>query len=161
MSGPLAAVLNTVATWPGAVWLQGSGTAYLCVNAAHILGVALLIGAIVPLDLRLAGLWRQVPLSVLLPFLSRAAATGLALALVTGLWLFTVNPVDYADNRAFQFKLGLLMLALGNVAWQHGSSELVRTRRDGTVSTGVRWRAVASPLWWLGVLLAGRWIGFL
>ena len=43
-------------TWPGAVLLQRSGTAYLFVNAAHIASIGLLIGGILPLDLRLAGL---------------------------------------------------------------------------------------------------------
>lgn len=84
-------LLDTLATWPGALWLQGSGTAYLFLNAAHILGLGLLLGAIVPLDLRLAGLWRELPLHILLPFSSRAAAAGLSLVVVTGLWLFTVR----------------------------------------------------------------------
>ena len=73
-----------LASWPGAVLLQRSGTAYLLVNAAHILGVGLLVGAILPLDLRLLGFFRGVPLQVVGPFLSRAAATGLVLALATG-----------------------------------------------------------------------------
>lgn len=154
-------VLDTLAAWPGALWLRASGTAYLFVNAAHILGLGLLLGAIVPLDLRLAGLWRQLPLQVLLPFSSRAAAAGLGLALVTGLWLFTVRPHEYLDNAAFQFKLGLLLLALINIAWQHRSPALARSLRDGTLATGLRLRAAASTLLWCAVLLAGRWIGFL
>lgn len=157
----MGAVLDALAAWPGALWLQSSGTAYLFLNAAHILGLGLLLGAIVPLDLRLAGLWRQLPLQVLLPFSSRAAAAGLVLALATGLWLFTVRPHEYLDNTAFQFKLGLLLLALTNIAWQHCSPALSRSLRDGTLSTGLRWRAAASILLWCGVLLAGRWIGFL
>ena len=157
----MGAVLDALAAWPGALWLQGSSTAYLFLNAAHILGLGLLLGAIVPLDLRLAGLWRQLPLQVLLPFSSRAAAAGLVLALATGLWLFTVRPHEYLDNTAFQFKLGLLLLALTNIAWQHCSPALSRSLRDGTLSTGLRWRAAASILLWCGVLLAGRWIGFL
>lgn len=155
------AVLDALAAWPGALWLQGSGTAYLFLNAAHILGLGLLLGAIVPLDLRLAGLWRQLPLQVLLPYSSRAAAAGLVLALATGLWLFTVRPHEYLDNTAFQFKLGLLLLALSNIGWQHRSPALARSLRDGTLSTGLRLRAAASILLWCGVLLAGRWIGFL
>lgn len=157
----MEAVLDALAAWPGALWLQGSSTAYLFLNAAHILGLGLLLGAIVPLDLRLAGLWRQLPLQVLLPFSSRAAAAGLVLALATGLWLFTVRPHEYLDNTAFQFKLGLLLLALTNIAWQHCSPALSRSLRDGTLCTGLRWRAAASILLWCGVLLAGRWIGFL
>ena len=53
--------LDWLAAWPGAVWLQNSGTAYLFVNAAHILGIGLLLGAILPLDLHLLGLLRSSP----------------------------------------------------------------------------------------------------
>lgn len=154
------AALASLGSWPGARWLQGSGTAYLCVNAAHIAGIGLLLGAIVPLDLRLAGCWRHLPLPLLFPLLSRCAATGLALALLTGLWLWSVRPLDYAANPAFWAKLGLLLLALGNIVWQHGNPALARSLRDGHLAPGLRLRAVASTLLWLSVLLAGRWIGF-
>ena len=93
-------VVEWIGAWPGAVWLRDSGTAYLFVNAAHILGVGLLVGAIIPLDLRLLGLFRHAPLAVLAPFLSRAAATGAVLAILTGLWLFSVKPAEYLDPEA-------------------------------------------------------------
>lgn len=73
-----AALLEPLGHWPGALWLQRSGTAYLLVSAAHILGIGLLVGAILPLDLRLLGLLRAAPLAVLAPFLTRVAGCGLA-----------------------------------------------------------------------------------
>lgn len=149
-----------LASWPGAVLLQRSGTAYLLVNAAHILGVGLLVGAILPLDLRLLGFFRGVPLQVVGPFLSRAAATGLVLALATGLWLFTVKPADYLANEAFLWKLGLLAAALVNIAVQHRSGAFARALKDGEPGTGVRVVALCSAVLWLSVLVAGRWIGF-
>lgn len=155
------ALLTLLAGWPGARWLQASGTAYLCVNAAHILGIGLLVGGIVPLDLRLAGFFRTVPLRPLVRLLPRMAGAGLALAMATGLWLFSVDPHDYAGNPAFLAKLGLLLLALANVAWQHGSRAWRRVRAEAVVSPGVRARAIASSLLWVSALLAGRWIGFL
>ena len=99
-------LVEWIGAWPGAVFLRDSGTAYLLVNAAHILGVGLLVGAIIPLDLRLLGLFRHAPLAVLAPFLSRAAATGAVLAIVTGLWLFSVKPGEYLGNAAFLWKAG-------------------------------------------------------
>lgn len=141
-------LVEALGTWPGAVLLQRSGTAYLLVNAAHILGVGLLVGAILPLDLRLLGFFRTVPLAVIEPFLTRAAAAGLALAVVTGLWLFTVKPVEYLENEAFLIKLGLLALALLNIALRHSIMGFARAA------------AAFSFLLWLGVLVAGRWIGF-
>jgi hypothetical protein len=158
------AFIDWIETWPGAVLLQRSGTAYLLVNAAHILGVGLLVGAILPLDLRLLGFFRRVPLSVVGPFLSRAAATGLGLAILTGLWLFTVKPAEYLGNEAFLWKLALLAAALVNIVAQHRSAGFARALRDdggdGGAGTGVRLAAFCSALLWLSVLVAGRWIGF-
>lgn len=139
-------LLDWIGAWPGAVLLQGSGTAYLLVNAAHILGIGLLVGAIIPLDLRLLGFFRTVPLAVLWPFLSRAAAVGFGLAIVTGLWLFSVKAAEYIANEAFLWKVGLLAAALLNIVIQH--------RRPNPAS------ALCSLVLWLSVLIAGRWIGF-
>ena len=50
--GPL---LGALEGWPIAVLLRGSSVVYLLVNAAHILFIGLLLGAIVTLDLRLLG----------------------------------------------------------------------------------------------------------
>jgi hypothetical protein len=153
-------VLEWLGQWPGARLLQRSGTAYLLVNASHILGIGLLVGAILPLDLRLAGVIRGAPLAQLAPFLSRAAGFGLGLALLTGLWLFTVKPVEYSTNPAFLWKLGLLGLALANIALQHHGAAFREALATEVVPWRVRFGALASCLLWLAVLLAGRWIGF-
>jgi hypothetical protein len=157
-------LVDWIAAWPGAVLLQRSGTAYLLVNAAHILGVGVLVGAILPLDLRLLGFFRGVPLGVVGPFLSRAAATGLVLAITTGLWLFTVKPAEYLANEAFLWKLALLLAALLNIVIQHRSGAFARALvddgADGKPRAGVRLSAFCSAVLWLSVLVAGRWIGF-
>jgi hypothetical protein len=153
-------VVDWLGVWPGAVLLQRSGTAYLLVNATHILGIGLLVGAILPLDLRLLGLFRAVPLAVLGPFLSRAAAVGAALAIATGLWLFTVKPGEYLANGAFLCKVALLVLALANVALQHLGRGFAGAVAEGEVRPAVRLAALGSMLLWVSVLVAGRWIGF-
>lgn len=149
-------MLEALAGWPGAAILRASGTAYLLVNAAHILGLAILVGAILPLDLRLVGLFRSAPVAVLAPVLVRTAAWGTALALATGLWLFSVRPAEYLANPAFLAKTSLLAAALANVALQHRAG----LPAEGRVPLGTRLRAGASLVLWLAVLVAGRWIGF-
>lgn len=146
--------------WPGAVWLQGSGTAYLFVNAAHILAVGLLVGAVLPLDLRLLGFFRAVPLAVIGPFLQRVAVTGVVLAMLTGLWLFSVRPRDYAGNPAFLAKMALLVLAFGNVAIQHVGGRFRVATTAEVVPPAARIAAGVSASLWIAVLIAGRWIGF-
>lgn len=155
----MSALVDWLGGWPGAVLLQRSGTAYLFVNAAHILGIGLLLGAILPLDLRLAGVLRASALPLVGPILIRTAACGLALASATGFWLFTVKPAEYLGNTAFLIKLGLLVLALGNIALQHRG--LKPALAGSEIGIRVRMLAALSAVLWLCVLLAGRWIGFL
>ena len=146
---------------PLAAWLRRSTIAYPLVNAAHILGIGLILGAILPLDLRLMGAFRAAPLPVLGPFLSRAAAVGVALALVTGALLFLVKPAEYLANPACLAKLGLLALALANVARIHLGAGWRQAVTGRGVAPALRLSAAASMLLWLGALVAGRWIGFL
>ena len=153
-------LVEWIGAWPGAVWLRDSGTAYLFVNAAHILGVGLLVGAIIPLDLRLLGLFRHASLAVLAPFLSRAAATGAVLAILTGLWLFSVKPAEYLDNAAFLWKAALLIVAFANVALQHSNRHFAAAVVGHELRPTVRVVALCSIILWLSVLVAGRWIGF-
>lgn len=74
-----------------AAFLRQSRWTYPAVNALHLLGVALLVGAIVPMDLRLMGLWRaDMSLALVLRLLRPVAAVGAGLAIVAGTLLFIV-----------------------------------------------------------------------
>ncbi|MDF3854209.1 hypothetical protein BDE18_3846 [Paracoccus pantotrophus] len=141
--------------------LRRSGHLYMVVNATHILGVALLLGAIVPLDLRLVGIVRGGALRVLAPFLSRAAGMGLAITLATGPVLWSVAARDYLANAAFRWKIALIALGLLVVALQHAGKGWRQAVETGTPGLDARILAALSLAIWLSVLLAGRWIGFL
>lgn len=154
-------MLDWIAALPLAAFLRGSGTAYLSVNAAHILGIALLVGSVLPLDLRLAGAFGRVPLAVIAPFLRGVAMLGAALAVVTGAALFSVNPAEYVTNPAFRVKLALLVLALANAALAGHPALWARAMSAGQAPPLLRGLALLSAVLWLSVLLAGRWIGFL
>jgi hypothetical protein len=153
-------MLAAIAAWPGAVLLRGDGDAYAAVSAAHILAIALLVGAALPMDLRLMGVFRGVPVAVVVPFLSRIAGAGLALAVVTGAWLWSVNPVDYVANPAFRLKAVLLAGALVLIAVQHANPGWRAVREGAPASVSLRVTAGASATVWIAVLAAGRWIGF-
>ena len=137
--------------------LRVSRWGYAAVNAAHILGIALLIGAIVPLNLRFLGLWRSVPRETLVRVLAPMAAGGLALAIVAGLLLFSVRAREYAGIGFLQIKLALaatallatlkLHLAHGRTLNSAGDRQLAR-------------HAVVSLVCWLGALICGRLIAF-
>ncbi|MGE8686051.1 MAG: DUF6644 family protein [Achromobacter sp.] len=153
--------LEQLAAVPPAIWLRRSGTLYLLVNAAHIASIGLLIGAIVPLDLRLLGLLRPGPLTLLAPVLARTASAGLGLAVLTGAMLFSVQPLEYLENRAFLVKMGLLAAGALNAWLVRRGRAWARVLDQGRAGAAMRAQAGASLLLWLGCLVAGRWIGFL
>ncbi|WP_371345167.1 DUF6644 family protein [Ancylobacter sp. IITR112] len=153
-------LLAALGDWPGARMLRASWVAYLLVNAAHILGIALLLGAILVLDVRLLGALSTAPLAVMGPLQVRVAACGMGLAVLTGLWLFSVRPAEYAANPAFLTKLALLAAACANIVLQHAHPAYRRAMQGGPVPARLRVSAALSLLLWLAVLVAGRWIGF-
>ena len=123
--------------------LRRSRWTYPLVSAGHVLGIAMLLGALVPMQVqRLRGL--DPMMRVLRPY----AIVGLALAASCGALLFLVQASEYLGNRWFQVKLALLALALIHAAWHLGT--LVIPARA----------AVASLALWLLVLVAGRMIAF-
>ncbi|WP_207540884.1 DUF6644 family protein [Sabulicella rubraurantiaca] len=154
-------LLQTLEAWPVAAALRRSEVLYLLVNAAHILGIGLLIGAIATLDLRVLGVFHHAPLSALGPPLVRVAAAGLGLALATGSLLFSVRPADYAANPAFLTKLGLVLAGLLNVLALHLNPGWGRALTGEGIGMTVRLAATLSLLVWVSALLAGRWIAFL
>src|ERR671914_342859 len=99
---------------PLATVLRGSVWVYPLVNAAHILGVALLVGSIVPLDLRLLGAWRSVPLAPLWGVLTRIAGAGLVLAMIFGILLFIARATEYAASNLFISKMVIVALGTAN-----------------------------------------------
>ncbi len=161
MLEPLLAAIDASAL---AVHLRHSTWLYPVVNAAHILGIALLVGGIAPVDAKLLGLWPTVPLAffarTVLPF----AIGGAVLAITAGALLFSVQPVDYAALPVFWLKMALVFTGVAN-AWRVHRSRAWRAQLAGgdNARTPARLRVggALSLLIWLSVLLLGRLLGFL
>lgn len=144
-----------------AAWLRRPGAAYPLANAAHILALGMLVGSITVLDLRLMGMFRQAPVSVVGPLLSRVAAVALLAALATGVALLSVRPLAYAANAAFLLKLGLVALGIANALAVRLNPGWRRALADGGVAASLRVQALVSICIWVAAVLAGRWIAFL
>lgn len=153
----MEALLAALEATAPAQYLRAARWGYAAVSAAHILGFALLIGAIVPLDLRLLGLWRDVPRPALLRILVPVAAAGLALAAAAGLLLFAARAREYAAMPVVQAKLALVVTgAVAALALHlHGGRRLERAG-EGRAAL----HAALSLVCWLGALACGRLIAF-
>lgn len=153
----MEALLAGLEATPVAAGLRVSRWGYAAVSAGHVLGIALLVGAIVPLDLRLLGAWRSVPHPVLARVLVPAAAAGLALAVGTGLLLFSVRAAGYAALPVLQAKLVLVAAGAGAAIAVHARHGLELRQAPGGRLAG---HALLSLCCWLGALACGRLIAF-
>jgi len=144
-------------TWIGRT-VGDSLWAFPVLEAIHLLGLSLLGGALLLVDLRLLGLGLT---SQPIASLARAARPWLVRALVvmasTGIPLFLSEAVKCYHNPSFRVKMVALPVALAYTF-------LVRERatRDTALATSARSRllAVGSIAVWFTVAAAGRWIGF-
>ena len=155
--------LTALQELPPIAALRSSRWTYAAVNASHITGIALLFGAIVPLDLRLVGLFRQIPIRSLARILVPVAATGLLLAVTAGSLLFSIRAVQYAGTPLFQVKLALIACGIANALLLHRAAEWQAARQDTTGIPPPRLRAAAalSIVLWLATIFCGRMLAFL
>jgi hypothetical protein len=143
------------AGWTGWTALAGHPWAYPALESAHLVGVALLVGSLAVLDLRVWGRGAALPVAALARLSLALTALGFALAAASGLLMFTTQPQELLANRAFVLKMGLLMAAGANAAWFHARGSLQRL--DGVA----RAQVLASLLIWLAAIVCGRWIAYL
>jgi hypothetical protein len=141
--------------------LRAAFYVYPMVNAAHILGIALLVGSILPVDLRLLGFFRRIPLAGFLPVMTAFSALGLAIAVVTGVLLFTVQALDYVYNPAFLTKIALVAVGIVNAVALRFTGGWRAALAGGGITSGVRTSALLSLVLWPTALFSGRWIGYL
>ena len=147
---------------------RGLGKAYMDRNwmwpaseALHFIGLWLILGVILLVNMRLLGFMRNAPYSAfhrLLPW----AALGLAVNVITGMMFVTGTPEQYGANISFLWKIVFLMVAGLNLLyitvfegpWHHaeaGQDPPIRVKIAGAT-------AIVS---WLLVMYFGRMLPFL
>ena len=129
--------------------------AYPALEIVHITGIALLLGNLVLLELRVFGHGAALPVRDLARLSLGLAAAGFSLAAASGLLMFASQPLELLANRAFTLKMLLLLAAACNAAWFHGRASL--DKLDGWA----RAQMLLSTLIWLAVVACGRWIAYL
>lgn len=137
--------------------LKASFLAYPIVNAIHIAAIGALLTSVLLIDLAVLGKIRSLPREKLAALLRRVALTAFALAVLTGVTLFSIQARSYIANPVFLLKLGLILLAGLNFAV---FVTVDRRNAEASASPALRMLAISSILLWSGVLLAGRFIGF-
>lgn len=134
--------------------IRSHAWAYPALEVVHIAGIALLLGNLVLLELRVFGRGAALPVKDLAQLSLTLAGIGFSMAAASGLLMFASQPAELLANRAFTLKMLLLLAAGCNAAWFHGRGSL--DRLDGLA----RAQMLLSTVIWLCVIVCGRWIAY-
>lgn len=144
--------------WPGPLVRQ-SGWLFPFGESMHFIGLCLLFGSLIFVDLRLMGFFKELPVKstlTLVPY----AILGLVINMASGWLFFTSAPGSYLENPAFILKMFLVLVATLNAIaftiWEHRKVSLIGPGESAPRSAQIL--AGSSLFLWLFVLLLGRWL---
>jgi hypothetical protein len=129
----------------------------------HALGLAIAVGIIWALDLRLLGLYRQIPLSAVSSLLS-IAWIGIAINIFSGFSLFMTQASYYVTSGPFLVKIGAIILGIINLAYLQKMLKREAPKWEasgGAVASDARYFAMGSMLLWVVAVMTGRLIAYL
>ena len=159
----MASAMHTVEATGVGRFMREALWAYPATEALHIVGIGLLFGSIVIVDLRLMGLGRRLPVSALVDLAVPWSLTGFVLAATTGLLMFTAHAAEFITLPVFILKMGLILLGAINAALLH-TGVLRDTRAWDTVATpplAAKVAGAVSIVLWIGVVACGRLLAYL
>jgi hypothetical protein len=143
--------------------LRGSLYYFPFLESVHVMALGVVFGTILVVDLRALGIAStHRPFTRMSTELLRITWGAFAVSALTGSLMFITNARVYAHNTSFRVKMLLLALAGLNMAVFHLTAGRTVASWDkapaapkvGRVTAGV------SLALWLGIILAGRVIGF-
>jgi hypothetical protein len=159
----LNAMLTALQEAPFAIAIAEGASLFPWIESVHVLALVIVVGTISIVDLRLLGVSsHRKSIKGLTREILPLTWVAFAVALISGFLMFASNALTYAANVPFRIKMVLLLLAGLNMLFFHvvthrgidGWDEAART------PTAARVAGAASLALWIGVVFAGRWIGF-
>ncbi len=153
-----------------AAWVRESPSiwAYATILTLHTVGLAIVVGVNVVVDLRLLGWAPRLPVATLRALFPIMWA-GFAINLASGLLLFIADATTKSSQRVFWVKLALIAVALliarslsKSLRQQDASSPAEAGRHIGNAAdSNLRLLAMLSLLLWAGAIVAGRLMAYL
>ena len=146
-----------------AIWVGESLWGYPLLLGMHVVGLAIVAGIFLMLDLRILGFSKGVSYTSF-PGLFRLAWFGLAINALSGTALFSSQATVFVASIPFLLKIGLItvgVICAVMIRRKLGESAADWDASGSTVTGSTRLFAVVSLLCWTGAIAAGRLIAYL
>jgi len=133
------------------------------IETIHVIALALVVGSIAVLDLRLLDrTWRVRAITELTQDVLPWTWASFAVAATSGFLMFASAATKYAADTPFRIKMVLLLLAGTNMLAFHRFTYRSVAAWDVNAPTprAAKLAGGLSLLFWIGVVTCGRWVGF-
>jgi uncharacterized membrane protein len=156
-AGPARGLIDAAAVGKfvvGAPWMWPT-----C-ETLHFVGLSLLLGVVLAVDLRMLGVMKNISfmtLHRLLPW----GILGFGINVLTGMLFFVGAPEQYTTNGAFQWKIALVMIAAVNALYFTVIDETWVLGPGDDAPMMAKLMAASAMVLWVGVMFCGSMLPFL
>jgi hypothetical protein len=143
--------------------IRDSSWLFPAIETLHVIAIVLVVGSITRLDMRLIGLiWRNRPITEVSDEMLPWTWASFVLATIFGLILWSSKPIKYLQIAFFDVKMillvcaGINMLIFQFVVFRN----VAQWDRDALPPAPVRLAGALSMVFWISIVVCGRFIGF-
>lgn len=143
-----------------AAWVNDVAWVWPALESLHFIGLTLLMGTILVINVRMLGFMKQVPLDAidrLIPW----GVLGFGLNVVTGMLFFIAVPQQYTQNIAFLWKVGLILVAAFNGLYFTAYDRAWAMEPGGDAPALSKAMALSAFVLWVGVMYYGSMLPFI
>jgi len=154
--------LNWLESTSYAEWILVSATGWPLMLTIHAVGLAIIVGIVFSLNLRLLGLYEAIPFTALHD-LMRIAWVGIVFNVFTGLSIFTTQASSYVTSIPFLLKMLFIVLGIVNLVYtqKYLKREAGAWQAAGTAPRIAVMLAGSSLFLWVMAVVTGRLIAYL
>lgn len=156
------AFLNWLESTGYAQWILTSIPGWPLMLTFHAVGLAIILGVVFALNLRLLGFYETIPYTALYD-LMRIAWIGIVLNVITGLSIFMTQASTYITSVPFLLKISLIILGCVNLVY---TQKTLRREAGSWESAGeapplALGLSLSSLFFWIAAVVTGRLIAYI
>jgi hypothetical protein len=143
-------------------WILTSTIGWPLMLSIHAIGLAIIVGIVFSMNLRVLGFYTTIPLTSLYDIL-RIAWIGIVLNVITGLSIFMTQAASYVVSVPFLLKIGFIVLGIVNLVYTQKTlrREATAWQAAGAVPRNGMLLAASSLVFWVLAVVTGRLIAYI
>lgn len=155
-------LLNWLESTSYAQWILTSIPGWPLMLTIHAIGLAIILGVVFALNLRLLGFYESIPYTALHD-LMRIAWIGIVLNVITGLSIFMTQASSYVTSVPFLLKISLIVLGIVNLVYTQKTlrREAAAWESAGSAPPVALGLSLSSLVFWVAAVVTGRLIAYI